>query len=296
MAGVNNAVQLSALWPITRTTSLGEKGWFGTSLSMENDRTDDTFQDIVGDSPGLKRVLKLAMKVAPGDTPVLILGEGGSGKELIARAIHRIGVRRNESFVKVNCAEPGAGILESKLFGHARDAKGNAGRTGHLESADNGIIFLDEIAHIPLSIQTKLLRLLERREFGKPGSMDSTRVNVRLIASTKYDLGEGIAEQMFREDLYEQLNVFPIRVPPLRERRDDIPLLTRYFVRKFARRTNKRIENIPEQTLRLLMNYDWPGNITQLEDLIERSVTLTQGSALQVPTAGLQPEPEAEAG
>jgi DNA-binding NtrC family response regulator len=291
----------------------------------------------------------LAMKVARNDDPVLILGETGSGKESIARAIHRISARRHESFVRLNSATtPGetleselfgresgslddpvsrktGGIkpsnladeltffhpenqpnppralkreelerLESELFGHDGGGEVKSGKIGHLEQANKGILFLDEIAHIPLDLQARLLRLLERREFERQGSTHSLRVNVRLIASTKYDLGERVAEQMFRGDLYDQLNVSPIQVPPLRERRDDIPLLARYFMQKFARRMNKRIESIPAETMGLLMNSDWPGNVRQLENLIERSVVLTEGAALRVPLAGLQPESDAE--
>jgi formate hydrogenlyase transcriptional activator len=266
--------------------------WAG-SLSMENDRTDDSFQDIVGESPALKRVLKLAMKVAPSDAPVLILGEAGTGKELMARALHRMSLRRKESFVKIHCGGAGAGNLESELFGHPQEGESVGGKIGHLELANNGILFLDEIAHIPLDLQAKLLPLRERGKFERRGSRDSIRMNVRLIASTKYDLGERVAERMFREDLYEQLNVFPLRVPPLRERRDDIPLLARYFVEKFARRLNKQIESIPAETMPWLMNCDWPGNVRQLENWIERSVALTEGPRLQVAPA-LQSESEAE--
>jgi formate hydrogenlyase transcriptional activator len=261
---------------------------------MENDRTDDSFQDIVGDSPALKRVLQLAMKLAPSDAPVLILGEAGTGKELMARAVHRISLRRKESFVKVHCGAAGAGELESDLFGHSTGAESIGRKIGHLELANNGILFLDEIAHIPLDLQAKLLQLREHREFERVGSRDGIRMNVRLIASTKYDLGERVAERMFREDLYEQLNVFPLRVPPLRERRDDIPLLAHYFVEKFARRLNKQIESIPAETMPWLMNCDWPGNVRQLENLIERSVALTEGPRLQV-SPGLQSESGAEA-
>jgi formate hydrogenlyase transcriptional activator len=226
-------------------------------------------------------MLRLAMKVALNDAPVLILGGAGSVKKSIARAVHRISARRNESFVKVNCATTTDGMLESELFGHERVSEGKSRKIGHLELANKGILFLAEIAHSPLDLQAKLLRLLERREFERLGSTHSVRVNVRLIASTRYDLGERVAEQMFRDDLYDQLNVFPIRIPPLRERRDDIPLLARYFMQKFARRMNKDIETIAPETMDALLNYDWPGNVRQLENFIERSVIFTHGSTLQ---------------
>jgi formate hydrogenlyase transcriptional activator len=262
---------------------------------MEEKHSEDRFEEIVGESPDLKRLLRLAVKVARSDAPVLILGEAGSGKELIARAVHRISVRRNESFVKVNCATTGERTLESKLFGHAAEVEGKSREIGQVEMASQGILFLDEIAYIPLDLQAKLLRLLEHREFEGLGSTHGIRGNVRLIASTKYDLGERVAEEKFRGDLYDQLNVFPIRVPPLRERRDDIPLLARYFMQKFARRVNKHIESIPIATMNFLLNSDWPRNVRQLENLIQMSVALTEGPVLQVPLVRLQPESRAEA-
>ncbi len=263
------------------------------TLSMEDERPENNFQEIVGDSPALKRMLKLAMKVARSDTPVLILGEAGSGKELIARAIHRISARRNESFVKVNCAPTAGATLDGDLFGREERFESHK-KIAHLELANKGTLFLDEVAHIPLDLQSKLLRLLEHREFERLGSTHTFQVNVRLIATSQYDLGERVAEQTFRGDLYGQLNVFPIPVPPLRERREDIPPLVSYFLQKFARRLNKQIESIPAETMSFLMNSDWPDNIRQLENLIERSVILTEGCALRIPPAGLQPESRAE--
>jgi formate hydrogenlyase transcriptional activator len=260
------------------------------SLSVEAKRPENDLQEIVGDSPALKRMLNLAMKVARSDVPVLILGEAGSGKELIARAIHRISARRNESFVKINCATNADGIVESKLFGYAEGAAAENRKIAHLDLANKGILFLDEIEYIPLGVQDRLLRLLERREFERLDSAHRIQADVRLIATTKYDLGERVAEQLFRSDLYDQLNVFPIRVPSLRERRDDIPLLARYFMQMFARRMNKRIEGIPEEAITFLTNSDWLGNVRQLENLIERSVVLTEGSILRVPPEGLRPE------
>lgn len=261
----------------------------GMNPSTEEERPENSFLEIVGESPGLRRMLKLAIKVARKEAPVLILGEAGSGKELIARAIHRLSIRRNESFVKVNCATAMDGTLDSELFGHQRGSAGTR-KIGHVELANNGILFLDKIAHVPLDLQAKLLRLLEHREFERLGSAYSIPVNVRLIATTQYDLGERVAEQTFRDDLYDQLNVFPIRVPPLRERRDDIPLLVRYFVQVSAHRMNKHIEGIPAEAMSFLSNCDWPGNLRQLETLIERAVAVTEGPELQVPLAGFQSE------
>lgn len=260
--------------------------WPEMNLPMEEERSENSFEEIVGDSPALKRTLRLAMKAARSDAPLLILGEAGSGKELIARAIHRISVRRNESFVRINCSTNDEWMLERDLFGHATGPDEKDQKIGQVEVANKGILFLDEIAQVPLGIQGKLLRLLERREFERVGSKRSIRANVRLIASTKYDLGERVAEEMFRDDLYDQLNVFPIPVPPLRERRDDIPLLARYFMLKFARRINKQIESIPPGTMRFLVDSDWPGNVRQLENLIQLSVVLNEGPTLRIPSVG----------
>jgi formate hydrogenlyase transcriptional activator len=253
---------------------------------MQDERSETSLQEIVGESPALKLILQLAMRVARSDAPVLILGETGSGKELIARAIHRISARKNESFVKISCATVASDMLETELFGHQKGADAKNGGIGHLELAHQGILFLDEIAHVRLDFQAKLLRLLKRREFERPGSTHSVPVNVRLIASTKYDLGERVADQVFLGDLYDQLNVFPIRIPSLRERRDDIPLLARYFMQKFARRAHKQVESIPSESMSFLMNSDWPGNVRQLEHFIERAVIATDGPALRLPLAG----------
>jgi formate hydrogenlyase transcriptional activator len=248
---------------------------------MNDERLKSSLDEIVGDTPQLKQMLQLAMKVARTDAPVLILGEAGAGKQLIARAVHRICARRHEGFVAIDCAALGQNNLGPHIFG-------NAGKPGRLEVANKGMLFLNEIALVPLDVQTKLLRLLERREFERVSSMHAVPVNVRLVASTKYDLGERVAEGMFHEDLYDQLNIFPLRVPPLRERRDDIPLLANYFVRWFARRMNKTIDSIPNETMDFLLNSDWPGNIRQLENLIERAVVLAEGSALQIPPTLMQ--------
>jgi DNA-binding NtrC family response regulator len=253
---------------------------------MKDEGSRSNLNEIVGDTPQLKQVLQLAMKVAGSDAPVLILGESGTGKELIARAIHRISPRRHESFVTVNCAAPGERSLASLIFGEANE--GGKTTVGQIEAANNGMLFLNEIALVPLGVQTKLLRLLEHRQFERIGSVHSIPANVRLIASTKYDLGERVAEGTFQEDLYDQLNVFPIRVPPLRERRDDIPLLANYFVQRFARRLNKPVNSIPDQTMSSLVNSDWPGNVRQLENLIERAVALAEGSVLRILSRFLQ--------
>lgn len=246
---------------------------------MNDEGSKSSLDDIIGDTPQLKQMLQLTMKAARTDAPVLILGEAGSGKQLIARAVHRISARKHESFVVVNCVALGESSLGSHIFGEANELE----KPAQLELANKGIIYLKEIALIPHSVQTKLLRLMERREFERVGSLHSNPVNVRLIASTKYDLGERVAEGMFHEHLYDQLNIFPIRVPPLRERRDDIPLLANYFVQRFARRMNKAIDSIPDETMSSLLNSDWPGNVRQLENLIERSVVLAEDSALRIP-------------
>lgn len=247
---------------------------------MNEERAKSSLDEIVGDTPQVKQMLQLAMKVARTDAPVLILGEAGSGKRLIARAVHRISARKHESFVTVNCGALGENSLGPYIFGGGDKVE----QPGQLAVANKGILFLNEIALTPLAVQSKLLRLLERREFERVGSTHTIPANVRLIASTKYDLGERVAEGMFREDLYDQLNVFPIRVPPLRERRDDIPLLANYFVHRFARRMNKTIDSIPDETMSTLVDSDWPGNIRQLENLIERTVVQAEGSALRIPS------------
>jgi formate hydrogenlyase transcriptional activator len=270
--------------------------WQASWFSMEDYRPEDGFEEIVGDSKALKRMLKQAMKVAGSDAPVLILGEHGSGKELIARAIHRISARKNESFVKVNCTpEPRAAeALESDLFGLENEAQDERKKIGYIELANEGTLFLDEIVHLSLGLQARLLRLLQRREIERVGGEHGIGVNVRVIATTEYDLGERVARETFGSDLYDQLNIFPIQVPALRDRRDDIPALARYFMQKFARRLKKNVETIPAETVDFLTNSIWPGNVRQLENLIERSVVLTEGSALRVLPAWLQPDSKAE--
>ena len=245
-------------------------------------------EKIIGQSPALKQVLAQAKKLALIDTTVLLVGAAGSGKESIARAIHRVSARRNESFVKVNCAITGA-ELESELFGYEKGAFDGARheKTGRLELANKGTLFLDEITKFPLDLQPKLLRALKRGEFERLGSTRTIRVNVRLIAATRQDLGKWVAENRFREDLYHQFSASLILVPQLCERREDIPPLVHYFVQKFARRMNKHIESIPPETMDALLNHHWPGNVRQLENFIERSVILTEGSTLRAPLSEL---------
>ena len=237
-------------------------------------RSEMNFDQIVGDSAALKHVLELVETVAPSDSTVLLLGETGTGKELIARAIHDHSRRKNRTFVKLNCAAIPTGLFESELFGHEKGAFTGAinQRIGRLELAHQGTLFLDEVGDVPLEIQPKLLRALQEREFERLGSTRTQRVDVRLVAATNRDLESMIAAREFRSDLYYRLNVFPIRIPPLRERREDIPLLARYFAQKFAQQMEKRIETIPTATMHLLTKSDWPGNVRELANFIERAV------------------------
>ena len=253
-------------------------------------RSERNFEEIVGESAALKQVLNEARTVAPSDATVLILGETGTGKELIARAIHRMSSRNNASFIKLNCAAIPTGLLESELFGHEKGAFTGAvsRKIGRLELADKGTLFLDEVGEIPLEMQPKLLRVLEDHEFERLGSTHTIRVNLRLIAATNRDLPQSIGSRQFRSDLYYRLSVFPIRMPELRERKRDIPLLVRYFVQDFARRMKKRIETIPTETMNTLVNWTWPGNVRELENMIERSVILSQGLILTVPLGELR--------
>jgi formate hydrogenlyase transcriptional activator len=250
------------------------------------------FEEIVGESPVLQRVLAQVHTVAPSDATVLILGETGTGKELIARAIHRLSARKEANFIKLNCAAIPTGLLESELFGHEKGAFTGAisQKIGRLELADKGTLFLDEVGEIPLELQPKLLRVLQDQEFERLGSTRTIKVDIRLIAATNRDLGKSVGAHEFRSDLFYRLHVFPVRLPPLRERGKDIPLLVRYFVQKFAKRMNKQIETIPAEALRALQNWMWPGNVRELENFIERSVILTQGTTLSVPLAELRME------
>ena len=259
-------------------------------LYLEDEiRGDYQFEEIIGRSKALDRVLREIQTVAPTDSTVLISGETGSGKELVARAIHQLSTRRDHAFVKLNCAAIPTGLLESELFGHEKGAFTGAinQRIGRFELASRGTVFLDEVGEIPLELQPKLLRVLQEREFERLGSTRTLRTEARLIAATNRDLAALADEQKFRQDLFYRLNVFPITVPPLRERREDIPMLVRHFAQQFARRMKKNVENISTETMEALTRYDWPGNIRELQNLIERAVILSTRPTLDVPVAAL---------
>jgi formate hydrogenlyase transcriptional activator len=258
---------------------------------LEGDtRPPAQFAGIIGTSPALQKVLEQVAIVAPSAATVLLLGETGTGKGLIARALHYSSKCKDKAFVSLNCAAIPTGLLESELFGHEKGAFTGAVRqkVGRLELADKGTLFLDEIGDIPAELQPKLLRVLQDHEFERLGGTRTIKVDLRVIAATNRDLAKSVAEQRFRSDLYYRLNVFPIRIPPLRERRQDIPVLVRHFVKKFAARMEHAIETVPNQTMDALMNWDWPGNVRELENFIERSVILTEGTALRVPLVELQ--------
>ncbi len=259
----------------------------------EEIQTGYNFEEIIGDSRALKLVLKEVQTVATTDSTVLVLGETGSGKELVARALHNLSDRRERTFVKINCAAIPTGLLESELFGHEKGAFTGAIATkiGRFELADRGTLFLDEVGEIPLELQVKLLRVLQEQEFERLGSTRTMRVNVRLVAATNRDLGQMVEEQRFRSDLYYRLKVFPITVPSLRDRAEDIPLLVRHFAQKFAQRMKKRIEAIPSEAMKALQAYHWPGNVRELENFVERAVILTQGPDLFVSIAELKRMP-----
>ena len=255
-------------------------------LYLEDEiRGEMDFEGIVGQSSALRHVLQMVETVAGSDSTVLLLGETGTGKELIARAIHERSRRKDRTFVKLNCAAIPTGLLESELFGHEKGAFTGAisQKIGRLELADRGSLFLDEVGDIPSEIQPKLLRALQEREFERLGSTHTKRVDVRLVAATNRDLARMVEDRQFRNDLYYRLNVFPIRIPPLRDRPEDIPLLVRYFTQKYARRMEKQIESIPAAAINKLMGWHWPGNIRELENFVERAVILTRGTTLQFP-------------
>lgn len=256
----------------------------------EENGTQNEFAEIIGESPALRKVLEQVATVAVSDATVLILGETGTGKELIARAIHRLSRRKERNFIKLNCAAIPTGLLESELFGHEKGAFTGAisQKVGRIELADGGTLLLDEVGDIPLELQPKLLRVLQDQEFERLGSTRTIHVNVRLVAATNRDLTRRVAEHQFRNDLFYRLNVFPIRVPPLRDRREDIPLLVPYFVRRFARRMDRHIETVPKASMAALTKWSWPGNVRELENLMERSVILSPGRALHVPISELQ--------
>jgi formate hydrogenlyase transcriptional activator len=253
-------------------------------------RSELNFEEIVGRSSALRSLLQEIETVAPTDSTVLIYGETGTGKELIARAIHNLGARNKNAFVKLNCAAIPTGLLESEMFGHEKGAFTGAvaQRIGRFELADHGTVFLDEIGEIPLELQPKLLRVLQEREFERLGSSRTLRTDARLIAATNRDLTAMVEDRMFRADLFYRLNVFPVHVPPLRERQDDIPLLVRHFVQQFARRMSKTVDTIPTETMNVLVRYHWPGNIRELQNLVERAVILSTGPILKVPLNDLQ--------
>jgi formate hydrogenlyase transcriptional activator len=257
----------------------------------EEIRSEFNFEEIVGDSPALKRTLAQVEVVAAAGTAVLITGETGTGKELIARAIHNLSPRRERTFVKINCAAIPGGLLESELFGHERGAFTGAltQKIGRFELADRGTLFLDEIADLPLDLQPKLLRVLQEQEFERLGSNRTQRVDVRIVAATNSDLSKLVAERTFRSDLFYRLNVFPIHIPALRERSEDVPHLVRYFVQKFSRSLNKAVAYIPAEAMDALSSYSWPGNIRELENFMERAVLLSPGKELRVPISELKP-------
>jgi len=242
----------------------------------------DSFQNIVGCSPLLKRMLSDVVTVAPTSSTVLIEGETGTGKELIARAVHHLSPRREKNFVRFNCAAVPAGLLESELFGHEKGAFTGAfiRKIGRFELADKGTLFLDEIGDLPLELQPKLLRVLQEQEFERLGSVYTQRANVRLVAATNRDLRQMVAQKQFRSDLYFRLNIFPISVPPLRERRQYIPLLAEAFVAEYSDRMNRHIESISEETMDAMVRYSWPGNIRELQNFVERAVILSRGPVL----------------
>ena len=257
---------------------------------LEEEVRAEHFGDIIGESSALRAVLKKVETVAPTGSTVLVCGETGTGKELIARALHDLSPRSDRTFVNLNCAAIPMGLLESELFGHEKGAFTGAiaQKIGRFELANEGTLFLDEVGDIPLELQPKLLRVLQQQEFERLGSTRTLRVDVRLIAATNRDLSQMVADGRFRGDLYYRLNVFPLVLPPLRERPDDIPRLVRHFTQRFARRMGRRIENIPSATMDALARYPWPGNVRELQNVIERAVILSPGTSLQVPLSDLQ--------
>ncbi len=264
--------------------------------SADQDGNPRRFEQIIGNSPALESVLEQVEQVAPTDSTVLIQGETGTGKELIARAIHNLSSRCGRPFIKLNCAAIPFDLLESELFGHEKGAFTGAiaQKIGRFELADKGTLFLDEVGDIPLALQPKLLRVLQEQEFERLGSGRTHQVDVRLVAATHRNLVEMVKRTEFRSDLYYRLNVFPIPLPPLRARREDIPALVEHFVQIYARRMGRQIEHIPPEAMSALVSYQWPGNIRELQNFIERSVILTSGNILDSPLASLRSPAEAE--
>src|SRR5947199_3718578 len=264
--------------------------------SVDQDRDPRRFEQIIGNSPALEAVLEQVERVAPTDSTVLIQGETGTGKELIAHAIHSSSQRYGRAFIKLNCAAIPFDLLESELYGHERGAFTGAiaQKIGRFELADKGTLFLDEVGDIPPALQPKLLRVLQEQEFERLGSTRTHQVDVRLVAATNRNLVEMVKRNEFRSDLYYRLDVFPIPLPPLRERREDIPALVEHFVEIYARRMGKEIAHIPAETMSALVSYFWPGNIRELQNFIERSVILTSGNVLHPPLASLKSSAEAE--
>jgi formate hydrogenlyase transcriptional activator len=262
-----------------------------TVRSYEDGRPENGFDEIIGNSPALEFALAEVERVAPTDSTVLILGETGTGKELIARAIHNISARCGRPFIKLNCSAIPFDLLESELFGHEKGAFTGAvaQKMGRFEMADTGTLFLDEIGDLPLALQPKLLRVLQEQEFERLGSGRTHRINVRLVAATHRDLGEMVSRKEFRSDLYYRLNVFPVVVPPLRERREDIPQLATHFVEVFAMRMNKRVDHISEGVLDAFVSYSWPGNVRELQNLIERAVIRSNNGVLPNPLPDKNP-------
>ncbi len=282
--GVENALAYTRV--VDRANRLREE-----KLYLQDEiRSEYNFEEIVGESPVLRQILRQIQTVAPTDSTVLILGETGTGKELIARAIHNLSRRRERTLVKVNCSAIPTGLLESELFGHEKGAFTGAiaQRVGRFELAHRGTLFLDEVGDIPVELQPKLLRVLQEYEFERLGSSRTIRVDVRVVAATHADLAHEVADKQFRSDLYYRLNVFPILVPPLRERREDIPLLVRYFAQKYAQRMKKPIDMIPARAMAALTAYHWPGNVRELENFIERAVIISRGPELEIRVAELK--------
>jgi formate hydrogenlyase transcriptional activator len=271
-------------------------GAVATLGPVELDRNSRRFEQIIGNSPALESVLEQVEQVAPTGSTVLIQGETGTGKELIARAVHNLSARCGRPFIKLNCAAIPFDLLESELFGHERGAFTGAiaQKVGRFELADKGTLFLDEVGDIPPGLQPKLLRVLQEQEFERLGSTRTHQVDVRLVAATNRNLVDMVKRNEFRSDLYYRLNVFPVSLPPLRERREDIPALVEHFVEILGRRMGKQIENVPPDTMSALTSYEWPGNIRELQNFIERSVILSTGDVLRPPLAELKRGPEAQ--